>query len=359
MSISCLQIFKEFPQIFNELHGNDKVLVHEISPAEEIAPNSLVFVANPMHLEPALNSAAVALALSPDMFKKAIELKTTKTLFVTKQMKLGLAVVGAKFFPLIDGLGSRTQNVHPTAILGKNCKIASSVMIDPHAVIGDNVTIGEHSSIGPNSIIEKNVTIGSHTKIFGLVFIASDCKVGDHCEIKPNTTIGTEGFGFATDSKGIHHRVPQKGIVVLENNVFIGSNCTIDRATFKETRIKEGSKLDNIMHVAHNCTLGRHGLYTAGLIMAGSTSTGDHNVYGGHCSITGHVKITDHVHLGGRSAVTGNIDKPGAYGGHPIQPLKDYLRTYASMVHLPKIRKQVKKLLKHAGLDDEHSSEKE
>lgn len=354
MSITCLQIFKDFPQIFQEMHGRGEVTVKDIAPIEDITPGSLIFVANPRHLEASLNSEAHALAVSPEMFKAAIDAKTDKTLLVTKQMKLALALTTAKFFPLDDGLGKRIQNIHPTAVIGAACKIDGTVCIDAHTVIGDNVTILANTTIGANSVIEKNVEIGNHTHIHPLVFISAGCKIGNHCEIKSNTTIGSEGFGFATDSKGHHFRVPQRGIVVLENNVFIGSNCTIDRATFKETRIKEGSKLDNIMHVAHNCTLGRHGLYTAGLIMAGSTTTGDHNVYGGHCSITGHIKITDHVHLGGRTAVTGNIDKPGAYGGHPTQPLKEYLKSYASMVHLPQLRKDVKKILKHLGLDSKN-----
>ncbi len=351
-SITCLEISKANPQIFGEIHGDPNVKIDDIAPAEDGKPNSLLFVASLKLFEVALKSDAAAIVLTPDLFKKAVESKTTKTLLVSKNVQLALALTAQTFFPLYS---PQEKSIHPTATIGKNNKISKSAKVDAHVVTGDNVTIGDNAWIGSNSVIESNVTIGSNTRILPLVFVGSGCRIGNNCEIKPNSTIGSEGFGFATDEKGQHHRIPQRGIVVLEDKVFIGANCTIDRATFKETRIKEGTKIDNMVHVGHNCKIGKHGLFVSGIVFAGSTEIGDHNVYGGHASISGHLKITDHVHLGGRAAVLSDITKPGAYGGYPLLPLKEHFKSTASMGHLPRIRRQIKQIMKHLGLKDDEN----
>jgi UDP-3-O-[3-hydroxymyristoyl] glucosamine N-acyltransferase len=179
-------------------------------------------------------------------------------------------------------------------------------------------------------------------------------QIGKNCEIKANTVIGGEGFGFAHDQKGHHHRIPQKGRVVLEDNVYIGSMCAVDRATLEngETRIGEGTKLDNHIQIAHNVKIGKHCVFAGGTVIAGSTTIGNHCVVGGHSSIAGHIKICDQVHLGGRSGVSGSIEKPGAYTGHPLQPLKDHLRSEAYIKRLPALGKAVQIILKKIGLED-------
>jgi UDP-3-O-[3-hydroxymyristoyl] glucosamine N-acyltransferase len=353
MSITCLEISRLNPDIFGEIHGNPNIKITDIAPAEDGKPDSLLFVANLKLLDVALKSDAAAIVLTPDLFKKALEQKTQKTLLVAKNVQMAWALSTQAFFPL--RLPHKTGSIHPTATVGKNCVISNSAKIDAHVIIGDQVTVGDCVWIGANSVIENNVTVGNHSHIQPLVFIGSGCIIGNQCEVKPNSTIGSEGFGFATDEKGRHHRIPQRGIVVLEDRVSIGANCTIDRATFKETRIKEGTKIDNMVHVGHNCKIGRNGLFVSGIVFAGSTEVGDHNVYGGHSSISGHIKIADHVHLGGRAGVLSNIDKPGAYGGYPLQPLREHFKTQASLAHLPKIRKKIARIMKHLGLKDEES----
>lgn len=349
-SITCLEISKMNPHIFGEIHGDPNVKIDDIAPAEDGKPNTLLFLANQKLFDVALKSNAAAIVLTPDLFKKAVELKTTKTLIVSKNVQLAWALTTQTFFPLTP---SRVGSIHSSAVIGKNCTIAKTAKIDAHVTIGDRVTIGENTWIGANTVIEDNATIGTNTRILPLVFVGSSCKIGNDCEVKPNSTIGSEGFGFATDEKGQHHRIPQRGIVVLEDKVFVGANCTIDRATFKETRVKEGTKIDNLVHIGHNCQIGRHGIFVSGIVFAGSTQVGDHNVYGGHASISGHIKITDHVHLGGRAGVLSDIEKPGAYGGYPLQPLREHFKTQATLMMLPQLRKQIHRMMKQLGLKDE------
>ncbi|MBX9769071.1 MAG: UDP-3-O-(3-hydroxymyristoyl)glucosamine N-acyltransferase, partial [Bdellovibrionales bacterium] len=169
--------------------------------------------------------------------------------------------------------------------------------------------------------------------------------------VQPHSTIGSPGFGFATDQQGLHHPIPQIGFVQIDSDVSIGANCAIDRGTFGPTRIGSGTKIDNFAHIAHNCEIGKNCMITAGIIIAGSSKLGDWVVTGGSVRITDHVEIASKVQLGGNSAVTKDVPTAGAYGGHPLQPLKEYLRTTSSLPHLPEIRKTLNRILEKLNLE--------
>ena len=235
--------------------------------------------------------------------------------------------------------------ISPSAKIGKNVKIAPLCVIEDNAIIEDNVELCSHVHIGHHAHIKSHTTIRPH------VFIGAYCEIGRNCLISANTTIGSDGFGFYSDKQNTHHKIPQIGRVVIEDHVEVGSQCAFDRATLTETRIKSGSKFDNFCHIAHNCTIGENGLYTAGFIVAGSTQIGKNVVTAGGVHVTGHVKICDNVLLTGRAGVINNIEKPGAYGGFPHTDHRTNIKIMSSLESLPKIRKQIVSIMKHIGLD--------
>ena len=254
--------------------------------------------------------------------------------------------------PLFDAKKSRFgQGVHATAQIHPTAKLGKNVAIDAFAVIGADAHIGDHCLIGAHTVVESGAKIGASTILHPHVFIGASSELGQSCEVHPHTSIGSDGFGFAQSPDGKRHKIPQLGKVILENFVEVGSGCAIDRATLSETRIGEGSKFDNHCHVAHNCTIGKHNVFAAGFMIAGSSQIGDGCSFGGGCVVADHVKIGNQCHFGGLSGVHNDVLQPGVYAGYPLQPLKDNMRTMANLVRLTEMRKQLAQVQKHLKLD--------
>lgn len=348
MSTACSEILAAYPELLTLAKGDKSIQIDDVSPSEKGKKGSLVFISNEKHFALALQSGVSALVI-PSQFKdKALPFITNQTLLLSPNVPLAMALVIDKFFnpgyPKVESQIHPTAQVHPTAKLGKNVEIGA------YCVIAQNAKIGDGTKLHSHVVVEHDVKIGSNTVIFPYVYLGNKTEVGNNCEIKPHCTIGSEGYGFAHDEKGKHYRIPQRGIVVIEDNVSIGANCTIDRATFEVTKIGEGTKMDNMIHVAHNTKLGKHGLYAGGSVIAGSAKIGDHVVVGGHSAIAGHLEIADKVQLAGKSGVNSGISEAGVYGGHPVEPLKDHLRTQASIRKLTQGLKDLKKVMKHLNL---------
>ncbi|MGZ3721616.1 MAG: UDP-3-O-(3-hydroxymyristoyl)glucosamine N-acyltransferase [Bdellovibrionales bacterium] len=245
----------------------------------------------------------------------------------------------------------KAGTIHPTAIIDPSAKLASGVSIGAYSVIGQNVTIAEGARIDAAVIIEADAKIGKSSHLFSNLYIGPRTEIGERCILMPNSTIGAEGFGFAHDERGRFFRIPQTGKVVLENDVEVGANCTIDRATFGVTRVGEGTKIDKISHIAHNCDIGKHCVLAGKFAVAGSTKIGNHFMAGGRVTVKDNITIVDGVEVAGLSGVHGSITEPGQYGGFPIQPVRDAMRSGMSLAYLPQIRKDVAKILKHLGFE--------
>lgn len=246
-----------------------------------------------------------------------------------------------------------TASAREKAFIDPSAKLGKNVQISPFAVIEAEAVIEDEAFIGPGVVIEVGAFVGRNTRLYGNVVIGHHCRVGKDCIIHANSTIGSDGFGFIPDPKGLPQKIPQVGIVIIEDHVEIGGNCAIDRATIGATLIQEGCKLDNFVHVAHNCVLGKGGLYAAKFSVAGSSKIGSHFMCGGHCVVADHVTITDHVSLGGRSTVTKDITEPGAYTGYPLEPMKDGLKTIANLRELTQLRKDLGTIKKYLNLEEE------
>lgn len=325
-----------------------KVAKHTLPP-EHCDADSLVFVSEPAQLDAALKAqAAIIIALH----KLPLPSTASSTLFQAKSIPLAMALV----LPVFDGKMNRfnqENKIHPQSFIHPTAHIGKGVTIGPFVSIGENVHIGDSATIGANCVIENEARIGDHTLLHPLVFVGAQCTVGSYCELHPHTTIGSDGFSFTKTQTGEQKKIPQLGKVVIEDHVEMGANCAVDRAAFLETRIGRGTKFDNFCHIAHNVHLGEHSVFAAGFRVAGSTKVGSHLMVGGDVSVTDHIEICDQVVLAGRSGVTNNIEKPGAYGGFPLEPLRDNMRTMASIAHLRTLRKQVHQILKHLNLSSE------
>ena len=338
-------------KLISWLQGSKDNVCKNVQPPDLAQTENLVFISTPEQLQEALKRQVKTAIIHDKCLNSTTSLPKDLLVFQTQNISQAMSAV----LPLFDTKKTRfnwEQDIHPTAVIHPTAKVNALVKIGPNAVIGAYASIGSHTVIGANTVIESNAQVGSHCLIHSLVFIGSHCEIGNHCEIHPHTSIGSDGFGFATDNKFQHHKIPQLGKVVIENHVEIGSNCAIDRATLTETRIRAGTKFDNLCHVAHNCDLGSDGLFAAGFFVAGSSKIGSRFMCGGNVAVTSHVKLTDGVILAGRSTVTNDVTEPGQYGGYPLQPLKDALRTIANTAHITEIRKQLQKVLKHLKLTE-------
>lgn len=228
-----------------------------------------------------------------------------------------------------------TAVIHPSAKIGSQVQIGPYVTIDQGAVIGDRTLLLSHVSIG------SGVQIGSDCVLYPHVVIREKCILKNRVIIQPGAVIGSCGFGFASDAKGIHTKLDQLGIVVIEDDAEIGSNTTVDRARFKTTHIGLGSKIDNLVQVGHNVQIGPHNLIVAQTGISGSAKTGRNVILGGQAGIVGHLEIAAGTLISARGGVSKTISKPGKYAGTPVLPLEQHNR---QQVHLRKITEYIKRI---------------
>lgn len=230
----------------------------------------------------------------------------------------------------------KTAVIHETAQIGKNVTIGPYVVVDRGVVIGDHTTIYASTSIGPGSKIGENCTLHPN------VTVRERCILGDRVILQPGSVIGSCGFGYTTDpTTGKHTKIDQIGIVIIEDDVEVGANTTIDRARFKNTLIQKGTKIDNLVQIGHNVELGQNNIIVSQTGIAGSAKLGNHVFLGGQSGVVGHVSITDNVQVATRGGVSKPIKTPGAYGGGPVSPIHEFNKR---QVLLRKIEIYVKKI---------------
>lgn len=252
----------------------------------------------------------------------------------------------SKTFQLITDLILSTglsgfEKIHPTAVIHETVSYAEDVVIGPHVTIDQNVSIGKGTKIYANTFIGSNVILGENCIIYPGVVIRENCILHNRVILQPGAVIGACGFGYITDPSGHHHKIPQLGNVILEDDVEIGANTTIDRARFKHTSISKGTKIDNLVQIGHNVALGKHNIIVSQTGISGSAKTGDHVILGGQAGVMGHIEIGDHVQVATRGGVSKTIKKPGQYGGSPLQPFQDFNK---NRVHLRNIEKYIKRI---------------
>lgn len=233
------------------------------------------------------------------------------------------------------------EGIHPSAVIGAGAVLGEAVAVGPNAVIAADVRIGDRCTVGAGCYLGSGVTLGTDCVIEANVTIQRDCRLGDRCIVHSGAVIGGDGFGFHWDGAG-HRKVPQLGRVVIEDDVDIGCNSCVDRATLGETRIRRGTKIDNLVQVAHNTDIGAHVILVSQSGVAGSSTVGTGTVIAGQVAISDHVNVGAGVRVGGQSGVTKDVPDGSTVFGTPARPMRDTLRELAALSQLPTLLKQMK-----------------
>ncbi|UCB54089.1 MAG: UDP-3-O-(3-hydroxymyristoyl)glucosamine N-acyltransferase [Thiotrichales bacterium] len=345
MNLKASEIFESFHAqgIIDDMHGPDTDITR-FDPVENCTSSSLVFIDNAEFIDKVIAAKPAAIVTMAKLVESLSPLTTTAILS-SRNVRLAQALI-RQAYDDHDHRAIEWPSIHPAANIHESATIGEDVIIGAGVVIGRDVTIGRGSIIKANCVLEHDVVIGEDCILHPNVVVASGCEIGNRVTLKSGCVIGMEGFGFAQDEKGKSYRIPQTGRVVIEDDVLMGSQCNVDRATWGETRIRAGSKFDALCHIAHNADIGEDCIMVAQTGVAGSSTLGKRVVVSGQCAITDHVTITDDVTLVQRAGVINNIEAPGVYAGTPIQPVKDYFRNSAVAHKLVDLRKQVRQLEK-------------
>lgn len=226
------------------------------------------------------------------------------------------------------------------ADVGSEAEVAQSAKVMEKVYLGKNVKIGERSVLMPGVVVGDNVEIGEDCILYPNVVIYSYTQIGNRVAIHSGSVVGSDGFGYAHTQDGKHIKIFHNGNVVLEDDVEIGANCTIDRAVFGETRIKTGTKIDNLVQIGHNCMIGEHSIIVSQVGLAGSTTTGRNVVFGGQAGTGGHIHIGDFTQIAGRGAVGKNLPPHTKWGGHPLMELDEWMKFYVGLRRMLKTKNQ-------------------
>ena len=323
-------------QINGTVVGDRDIDIFNISKIEEGSKGSLTFLANPKYTEFIYTTKASAAIVSIDFEPtEKIEL----TLIKVKDPYSSFTTI----LELFNKDLSKRKGISQLTDIDKSSKISDSSFIGSFSTVGENSVIGEKCIIENQVFIGNNVEIGNGCLIYPGVKILDDTIIGQNCIIHSSTTIGSDGFGFAPNDDGSYKKIPQTGNVVIGDNVEIGSNSTIDRATLGSTIISNGVKLDNQIQVAHNVEIGENTAIAAQSGVAGSTKIGKNCMIGGQVGIIGHIKIGDNVKIQAQAGVTSNIESNSRVTGTPAISYMNYNKSYVHFKNLPEIVKKIDK----------------
>jgi UDP-3-O-[3-hydroxymyristoyl] glucosamine N-acyltransferase len=352
--LSARTVLDEHADLFTFLNGDLTATAEVCRSPEDADGSSLVYVSDAPQLTAALRAQAAIVILDRRLSAEAANSgQEPGCRFAVASIPTAMATLLPHFDHKRDRFTQWGER-HATALIHPTARVGAGVTLGPYCVIGAHATIGDHCCIGSHVVVENGASVGAGTILHPHVFVGAECQLGERCEIHPHTSIGSDGFGYVPGRPGHHPlKIPHLGNVVIGDEVEIGSSCAVDRAKLTSTFIRSGAKLDNLCHIAHNCDLGEDGMYTAGFMMAGSTTIGKRFVTGGNSVVSAHLHLADDVALAGRSTVTNDVHTPGPYGGYPLQPLREALKTIASIGQLNDIRRNVSRIMKHLGIRSE------
>lgn len=322
-----------------EIVGNPHVTVTNLSKIDEIAPGTLTFLANPKYTHFVYQTQASIILVNKDFTP---EFPIQATLIKVEDAYQALA----RLLELVNSAKQEHQGIDSLAFIASTAEIGENAYIGAFSYIDNHVKIGKNVRIYPHTYIGQHVTIGDHVTIYPGVRIYDDCVIGNRCVIHSGAVLGADGFGFAPNNEGGYDKIAQIGNVVLEDDVEIGANTTIDRATMGSTCIRQGVKLDNLIQIAHNVEVGSNSVLAAQNGVAGSVKIGKNCMFGGQVGVSGHLTIGDNVKLAAQTGVISNIPDNVTYMGAPAIPHVQYNKAYVVFRKLPEIVREIDALKK-------------
>jgi UDP-3-O-[3-hydroxymyristoyl] glucosamine N-acyltransferase len=318
-----------------KLEGDGTVELRGVAAPERAGPHDLIYVEKVRHADRAAASAALCVIAAENVTVPG------KITLRSSQPKVAFAKAAA----LILERAPIATGIHPTAVVAPLAKIAQNAAVGPFAVIGEDAHIGEGTQIGAHSVIGAGCWIGDQCRIHPRVTLYAGVRIGHRVEIHSGAVIGADGFGYA-HGEGRYWKFPQAGIVEIADDVEIGANTTIDRGSLDDTRIAEGVKLDNLVHIAHNCQIGAHTVMAAQVGLSGSCEFGKHVVVGGQAGFGEQCHLEDGAVIGGQSGVLGGkvIRSGQTVWGTPARPLEKFKEQFAWQARLPELAARIKVL---------------
>lgn len=323
-----------------ELKGDPDIVISGPSRIEEGSEGTISFLANPKYESFIYETEASAVVVSKD-FTPSQPIKATLILVDDVYQSLG------KLLSLYNHQAEVKHGIADSAVVAPSAKLGNNVGIDHQSVVGENCEIGDGSLIFPHVFLGNGVVLGKNCKIYSGVKIYHQCRIGNNVVIHANTVIGSDGFGFSKDENGEYKKIPQNGNVVIEDDVEIGSNTVIDRASIGSTIIRKGVKLDNLIQIGHNVEIGENTVIAAQVGIAGSTKVGKNCIIGGQVGLAGHIQIADGTMIQAKSGLSSSVkDENSKLYGYPALEYGHYLKSYAYFKKLPEMAEKIRLLEK-------------
>lgn len=338
MEEPCFTLEELATRIGATVEGDGHYRVSGVADLEHAAASDISFFGNVRYHQQMLNSKAGAIIVSP-----TTQREDHRHYLLHEDPSAAFQGVLAAFCGVKPPLTGFT-GIHPTAVIHPTARLGADVVVGPYAVIDAEVSVSDRSFVGSFVYIGPKSRVGTDCLLHPHVVIREGSILGDRVIIQPGAVIGSCGYGYSTDRDGNHKKLDQLGNVVLGSDVEIGANTTIDRARFQSTWIQEGTKIDNLVQIAHNVEIGKHSLIVAQVGIAGSSKLGDHVVLGGQVAVNGHIQIGDGVRVTACSGVSKSLPLAGDYGGVPVQPLTEYNRNAVYLRRVGELFARVKAL---------------
>ena len=322
------------------IEGNPDTEIWNVAKIEEGAPGMLSFLANPKYIPFIYETQSSAVIVNKDF---VAEKPIAATLIRVDDAYASFA----KLLAFYDQITQDKKGVSSLAFVSKTAKCGENIYLGEFAFVGENVTIGNNVKVYPQVYVGDGCVIGDNTVLYPGVRLYRNTVVGQRCIIHAGAVIGADGFGFAPQEDGHYEKIPQVGNVMIDDDVEIGANTTIDRSTMGSTRVHKGVKLDNLIHLAHNVEIGENTAMAAQVGVSGSTHLGKNCVVGGQTGFVGHLHIANGSKFGGQCGVMGSIKEENQeFMGTPIQPLKQYLKSNARFRHIDEMARKLDELEK-------------
>jgi UDP-3-O-[3-hydroxymyristoyl] glucosamine N-acyltransferase len=322
-----------------KIEGEATAVVEQFGKIESAMPGEISFLANPKYEDFLYTTKASVIIVNESLVLKK---KIGATLIRVPDAYAAFATLQTKYQEMKN---ENLVGIQSPCFIASTAKLGEQNFVAAFAYIGENVKIGNNVKIFPNAVIGENVSIGNNVTIHAGVIIYADCILGNNITIHAGSIIGSDGFGFAPKADGSYQKIPQLGNVIIEDDVEIGSNTTIDRATIGSTIIKKGVKIDNLIQIAHNVEIGENTVIAAQVGISGSTKIGKGVMMGGQSGTIGHIVIADGIKIAARTGITKDFKEAGiTLSGYPAREQSAFLRAQVAQKNLPALEKRVKEL---------------